>query len=61
MLRYALLYQPFLCSLRLFHLGLIKKSDFLKIYNPYWESKYFGALFLNRIPKDKNHEVDSKN
>jgi hypothetical protein len=45
-LAYAVVYRPIIDYLRLKSKGVITKKDFWKAFNPFFQSKYFRALYL---------------
>jgi hypothetical protein len=46
LLTYGLIYHPIISGLRLIKLGVIKKAEFWKNFNPFWGRKYFWILFF---------------
>lgn len=44
---YALIYRPFLDLLRLKYLGLLNKSEYYKVFIPFWTKKHFKRMYFN--------------
>jgi hypothetical protein len=42
---YAIIYRPILDGYRLFKKGIIKKTEFWKVFIPFWRLKYFKNLY----------------
>ncbi len=45
---YLFLYRPLLCGYRLISMGIIKKSDLIRNFIPFWNIKYYNLLFFNK-------------
>jgi len=43
---YAFIYHPFVSGLRLSALGILDQKNFWRTFIPFWNTKYFRALFF---------------
>ncbi|QNK61769.1 hypothetical protein H7F33_14560 [Pedobacter sp. PAMC26386] len=46
LLAYALIYRPFVDGYRLLYMGSIEKSSFVKLFIPFYSTKYFYDLYF---------------
>ncbi|MCF2442795.1 hypothetical protein L0657_02415 [Dyadobacter sp. CY345] len=44
---YVFLYHPYISGLRLIYLDKLTRTDFWKMFIPFWGTRYFKVLFLD--------------
>jgi hypothetical protein len=55
-LAYLLIYEPLISASRLIQLGVLKRSEFYKIFIPFKRNKYDKVLFFNCITKSESSD-----